>query len=110
MKSSGYHAGLNINLMYNAGNKPHLFNNIQVLADSYIYQALKTKYPFQSLSALYVKKHMVMFFELVLSKLINLEEKEENSALELPKRVDFIPEEEENDEKLIDFSRKKCHI
>ena len=108
MKSSGYHAGLNINLMYNAGNKPHLFNNIQVLADSYIYQALKTKYPFQSLSALYVKKHMVMFFELVLSKLINLEEKEENSALELPKRVDFIPEEEENDEKLIDFSSLTC--
>ena len=108
MKSSGYHSGLNINLMYNAGSMPHLFNNIQVLADSFIYQAVKNKYPFQSLSAVYVKKHMIMFFELILSKLINLEKKEEDSALELPKRVDFVPDEDDNDEKLIDFSSLTC--
>lgn len=108
MKADRSLSGLNINLLYTAGNVPHIFNNIQVLADSFIYQALKNKYPFQSLSAIYVKKHMVMFFELLLSKLINLDKEEENSALELPKRVDFVPDENENDEKLIDFSTLTC--
>lgn len=110
LKPNEYHSGLNINLMYTSKKTSHLFNNVQVVVDSYIYQTTKSKYPYQSLSAIYVKNHMVMFFELILSNIIKLEEdkEEESYAVSLPKNISYEPEEENENENLINFSSLNC--
>lgn len=109
-KPSEYKSGININVVYSSSGKSHLFNNIEVIVDSYVYQVTKVKYPYQSLSAVYIKNQMVMFFELILHKLIKLEkEKEEDKNLiKLPQNVDFVPEEETDESALINFSGLNC--
>ncbi len=108
-KPSEYKAGVNINLVYSSKKMDHLFNNVQVLVDSYIYQVTKNKYPYQSLSAVYIKNQMVMFFELILPSLIKIEEEEvvEGNFVEIPKKLEFEPDETE-DEQLINFSSLHC--
>lgn len=110
LKPNEYHSGFNINLMYSSKKTSHLFNNVQVVVDSFIYQTTKSKYPYQSLSAVYIKNHMVMFFELILSNIIKLEEEkeEENLAVTLPKNIAFEPEEETDNQNLINFSSLNC--
>lgn len=109
-KPSEYKSGLNINVVYSSSASSHLFNNVEVVVDSYIYQAAKLKYPFQSLSAVFVKNRMVMFFELILHQLIKLEEESEVdiNAVKLPKNVDFEPEEEIDESYLINFTNLNC--
>lgn len=111
-KPSEYKSGLNINVVYSSSGKGHLFNNTEVVVDSYIYQQTKTLYPFQSLSAVFVKNQMVMFFELVLHKIITPEDESEKSVdankVKLPKNVDFEPEEEVDEEHLINFESLNC--
>lgn len=111
-KPSEYKSGLNINVVYSSSGKAHLFNNTEVVVDSYIYQETKLEYPFQSLSAVYVKNQMIMFFELILHQIINLEkEKAEEldiNNVKLPKNVDFEPEEEDEEKHLINFSSINC--
>ncbi len=105
IKPNEYQSGLNISLMYSSQKVSHLFNNVQVIVDSYIYQTTKSKYPFQSLSALYIRNQMVMFFELLLANVIKLQEEEDlGTASELPKNISFEPEEEVENEVLIKFS------
>ena len=109
-KTSDYKAGVNINLVYSSKKIDHLFNNVQVLVDSYIYQMTKNKYPYQSLSAVYIKNQMVMFFELLLPSLIKIEEEEdlpEGNFVDIPKKLEFEPDEIE-DEKLLNFSSLHC--
>ena len=108
-KPSEYKAGVNINLVYSSKKMDHLFNNVQVLVDSYIYQMTKNKYPYQSLSAVYIKNQMIMFFELILPSLIKIEEEEvvEGNFVEIPKKLEFEPDETE-DEQLINFSSLHC--
>ena len=110
LKPNEYRSGFNVNLMYSSKKSSHLFNNVQVVVDSFIYQTTKSKYPYQSLSAVYVKNHMVMFFELILSSIIKLEDekKEEAQAVSLPKNIAFEPEEEADNQKLINFSSLNC--
>ncbi len=111
-KPSEYKSGLNINVVYSSSGKGHLYNNTEVVVDSYIYQQTKTVYPYQSLSAVFVKNQMVMFFELVLHKIIQHEEDTEKTVdankVKLPKNVDFEPEEEVDEEKLINFDSLNC--
>ena len=111
-KPSEYKSGLNINVVYSSSGKGHLYNNTEVVVDSYIYQQTKTFYPYQSLSAVYVKNQMVMFFELVLHQIIQPEEEKEKTIdankVKLPKNVDFEPEEEIDEEKLINFDSLNC--
>ena len=111
-KPSEYKSGLNINVVYSSSGKGHLYNNTEVVVDSYIYQQTKTFYPYQSLSAVYVKKQMIMFFELVLHKIIQPETETEKTIdankVKLPKNVDFEPEEEIDEEKLINFDSLNC--
>ena len=109
-KPSEYKSGININVVYSSSAQSHLFNNIEVIVDSYIYQVTKIKYPYQSLSAVYIKDRMVMFFELILHKIIKLEkEKElESTVIKLPQNIDYEPEEDIDDEKLINFSGLNC--
>ena len=111
-KPSEYKSGLNINVVYSSSGKGHLFNNTEVVVDSYIYQQTKTLYPYQSLSAVFVKNQMIMFFELVLHKIIQQETETEKtvdvSKVKLPKNVDFEPEEEVDDENLINFDSLNC--
>ena len=109
-KPSEYKAGLNINVVYSSSGRSHLFNNVEVVVDSYIYQETKLDYPYLSLSAILIKNKMVMFFELVLQKLVKLEKEEEQedpNLIKLPKNVDFEPEEE-SPEELINFSSLHC--
>ena len=111
-KPSEYKSGLNINVVYSSSGKGHLYNNTEVVVDSYIHQQTKTVYPYQSLSAVFVKNQMVMFFELVLHKIIQHEEDTEKTVdankVKLPKNVDFEPEEEVDEEKLINFDSLNC--
>ena len=111
-KPSEYKSGLNINVVYSSSGKGHLFNNTEVVVDSYIYQQTKSLYPFQSLSAVFVKNQMVMFFELVLHKIITPEDESEKAVdankVKLPKNVDFEPEEEVDEEHLINFESLNC--
>ncbi len=111
-KPSEYKSGLNINVVYSSSGKGHLYNNTEVVVDSYIYQQTKLQYPFQSLSAVFVKNQMVMFFELVLHKIIQPEEETEKTIevnqVKLPKNIDFEPEEEVDDEQLINFDSLNC--
>ncbi len=110
LKPNEYRSGFNVNLMYSSKKSSHLFNNVQVVVDSFIYQTTKSKYPYQSLSAVYVKNQMVMFFELILSSIIKLEDekKEEAYAVKLPKNIAFEPEEETDNRNLINFSSLNC--
>ena len=109
-KTDEYKAGININVVYSSTSGAHRFHNTEVIVDSYIYQSVKTQYPFQSLSAAYVKNQMVMFFELMLHKIIK-EEKEKivdiNNVV-LPQNIDYEPEEELSDAKLINFASISC--
>ena len=111
-KPSEYKSGLNINVVYSSSGKGHLYNNTEVVVDSYVYQQTKTLYPFQSLSAVFIKNQMVMFFELVLHKLISHEEETEKAIdankVKLPKNIDFEPEEEVDEEQLINFDSLNC--
>lgn len=109
-KPSEYKSGLNINVVYSSNANAHRFHNTEVVVDSYIYQVLKLQYPFQSLSAVYVKNQMVMFFELVLHQIIKPEQEElpESNNIKLPKNIDFEPDEEIEDEQLINFSSLNC--
>lgn len=109
-KPSEYKSGLNINVVYSSSASSHLFNNVEVVVDSYIYQVAKLKYPFQSLSAVFVKNRMVMFFELILHQLVKLEDEAEIDVndVKLPENVDFEPEEELDDSHLINFSSLNC--
>lgn len=111
-KPSEYKAGLNINVVYSSSGRSHLFNNTEVVVDSYIYQETKLEYPFQSLSAVYVKNQMVMFFELMLHQIIKPEQNKDDDLdinnVKLPKNVDYEPEEEEEEKHLINFSSLNC--
>lgn len=109
-KPEEYKSGININVVYSSSGVSHLFNNIEVVVDSYIYQVAKNDYPFQSLSAVYVKNQMVMFFELVLHKLIkiNKEKKLDVEKMELPQSAQFEPLDDPEDENLIDFTSLHC--
>lgn len=111
-KPSEYKSGLNINVVYSSSGKGHLYNNTEVVVDSYIYQQTKTIYPFQSLSAVFVKNQMVMFFELILHKIISNEDITEKvvdaNKVKLPKNVDFEPEEDIDNEQLINFDSLNC--
>lgn len=109
-KPSEYKSGININVVYSSSGKSHLFNNIEVVVDSYVYQVTKVKYPYQSLSAVYIKNQMVMFFELILHKIIKLEKEKEvdSNLIKLPERVDYVPEEEADESALINFSGLNC--
>lgn len=109
-KPSEYKSGLNISVVYSSSGKSHLFNNTEVVVDSYIYQQTKKLYPYQSLSAVFVKNQMVMFFELVLHKIIKEEEEKvlDVNNVKLPKNVDFEPDEEVDEEKLINFESLNC--
>ena len=111
-KPSEYKAGLNINVVYSSSGRSHLFNNTEVVVDPYIYQETKLEYPFQSLSAVYVKNQMVMFFELMLHQIIkpeqNKDEELDINNVKLPKNVDYEPEEEEEEKHLINFSSLNC--
>lgn len=109
-KPSEYKSGININVVYSSSAKSHLFNNIEVVVDSYVYQVTKMNYPYQSLSAVFVKNQMVMYFELILHKIIKLEKEQKSieQAVKLPKNLDYEPEEEPDEGKLINFSGLNC--
>lgn len=109
-KPSEYKSGININVVYSSNDKAHLFHNTEVVADSYVYQATKLKYPYQSLSAIYVKNQMVMFFELILHQIIKLEKEKQPdiNSVKLPQNVDYEPEEEPDEKQLINFSSLNC--
>ena len=107
-KPEEYKSGVNIDVVYSSSGVT-IYNNIETIVDSYVYQATKEEYPFQSLSALYIKNRMVMFFELVLSKIIKPEDKKElKKAVKLPKYADYVPEEEPDESVLINFSGLNC--
>ena len=109
-KPSEYKSGLNINVVYSSNANAHKFHNTEVVVDSYVYQAVKIYYPFQSLSAAYVKNTMVMFFELILHQIIKpqKEKKIDINKISLPKNIDYEPEEEKDDEFLINFKSLNC--
>lgn len=109
-KPEEYKSGLNINVVYSSNKKADILNNIELIVDSYIYQCTKTKFPYQSLSAVFLKNKMVMFFELILSKILKTErEKEETPKnIQLPKNIDFEPTEEVDEMQLINFSGLHC--
>ena len=107
-KPEEYKSGVNIDVVYSSSGVT-IYNNIETIVDSYVYQATKEEYPFQSLSALYIKNRMVMFFELMLSKIIKPEDKKElKKAVKLPKYADYVPEEEPDESVLINFSGLNC--
>ncbi len=107
---SAYKSGININVVYSSSGKSQIYNDVEVIADSYVYQSTKLKYPYQSLSAVYIKNQMIMFFELVLHKIIKLEKEEENeqNVMNLPPNIDWEPEEEVNEASLINFKSLNC--
>ena len=109
-KPSEYKSGLNINVVYSSSANAHRFHNTEVVVDSYVYHAVKLYYPFQSLSAVYVKNCMVMFFELILHQIIKpqKEKKIDINKISLPKNVDYEPEEEQDDSLLINFKSLNC--
>ena len=109
-KTEEYKSGININVVYSSSGNSHIFKDIEIIADSYIYQAAKIKYPFQSLSAIYIKNQMVMFFELEWHKIVKLEQNENTEAnlLKLPPNVDYVPEEEIDESELINFKGLNC--
>lgn len=109
-KPEEYKSGININVVYSSSGVSHLFNNVEVVVDSYIYQVAKNDYPFQSLSAVYVKNQMVMFFELVLHKLIKLNKEKtvDVDKMQLPQNAQFEPSDEPEDDNLIDFTSLHC--
>lgn len=109
-KPSEYKSGLNINVVYSSSESVRAFNSIQLVADSYIYQVQKEQYPFQSLSAVCIKDRMIMYFELILSKLLKQEQEKELdiNEVKLPKNTEYEPEEEIDDEILINFQDLHC--
>lgn len=109
-KPSEYMSGLNINIVYSSNDSLRILNSVEIAVDSYIYNVAKDFYPFQSLSAVCVKNKMVMFFELILSKLIKIEQEIDVDAeqIKLPKNVDYEPNEDYLNEKLISFKGLNC--
>lgn len=109
-KPPDFKSGININVVYSSSGSSHLFHNIEVVADSFIYQETKDKFPYQSLSAVQIKHQMVMYFELILHKIIHLKQEKdiETSSIDLPKNLDYEPEEDIEDKNLITFKNLNC--
>lgn len=109
-KSDEYKSGLNINVVYSSSDSMRVFSAIEVAVDSFVYQATKEFYPFQSLSAVCVKNKMIMFFELILAQLIKLEQEKDIEAeqVKLPKNIDYVPNEDYLNEQLISFKGLNC--
>ena len=76
---SAYKSGININVVYSSSGKSQIYNDVEVIADSYVYQSTKLKYPYQSLSAVYIKNQMIMFLNLYCTKLLNWKKKRKTS-------------------------------
>ena len=105
-----YKSGLNINTVYSSSDSMRKFNNTEIAVDSFVYQVTKDVYPFQSLSSVYVKNRMVMFFELMIGQLISQEKDSTNEAelINLPEYVDFVPKEDYLNQQLIEYIALHC--
>lgn len=105
-----YKSGLNINVVYSSSGNKREFNNTEIIVDNYIYQEIKNDYPLQSLSAVYIKNQMIMFFELILTHLIQTDRQDETEAeeIKLPVSIDFEPDESQENELLINFKTLNC--
>lgn len=116
-KPEDYKSGFDIKLIYQDKSSSKLLKNLQVIADSYIYEQVDENYDLRSLSANLVKNEMIMFFELNLKKYIKIpvEKKEEKAPKDALKLNIFEEEVLEEDIKsniydvdAIDFNELKC--
>ncbi len=102
-----YCSGFNIKLIYHHKKDFNLLNNLQIITDSHIYNALLSKFDLSTLTTQVVKDEMMTFFELNLKKYITIPKisPEEEEGLKLSKLniFDDIQEESEDENSMYDF-------
>lgn len=113
-----YKSGFDIRMVYDNKKNLRLINCLQVITDYPIYEQTCDDFELSSLSSSFVKKQMVMFFELNLKKYIKIPEIKEDEGdtsklKELHLLDDEIIEREEEGDRLynvnsIDFNELKC--
>lgn len=117
-KPDEYKSGFDIKLIYQNTQKQKLLNNLQVITDIGVYQAVCNDFPLTSLTANFIKNEMVMFFELNLKKLIKIPvDKPEEASPDIIKKPMFMDENEIEaetdsiyDVESINFEELKCNF
>lgn len=118
-RSDEYKSGFNIKLLYLNKKKLKLLNNLQIIADAGVYEAVCNDFSLSSLSANVIKNEMSMFFELDLKKYIKIpvekpQEKTEELVSTISFEEDYVEYEDENDDiynvESINFEELKCNF
>lgn len=117
-KPGEYKSGLDIKLVYQNTKKVKLLNNLQVITDASVYEAVCDNFSLSNLTSFFVKNEFVMFFELNLKKYVKIpvEEVKDEKDEELIKLPDFselgVDNFEEEDDiyniEAINFDAIKC--
>lgn len=105
-----YEAGRSVEVIYGSEKANQIFGNIQILVDSFVYKSTRKKYPYQSLSSVFVKDEMITFYQLLVNKILKVpEDQEDSECAKLPSIQDFEVEEEVDDNlPIINLTEKKC--
>lgn len=119
-KPNEYKSGFDIKLIYQNAPEYKLLNNLQIITDNAVYEAVCEKFSLSSLSANFIKNEMVMFFELKLKKYIKIpkETGKKDNEKDLLASLPQIPEEEEENFEqepiysvdAINFNELKCNF
>lgn len=110
-----YKSGIDIKLIYQGKANLKLINCLQVITDSAVYEKVCDNFDLSSLSSTFVKKQMIMFFELNIKKYVKIpvEKEEVNDLPELPVFDNQVTLQEDDDSDIynidaINFEELKC--
>jgi len=123
-KPSEYKSGFDIKLINLNAKRDKLLNNLQIITDTDIYEAVCDNYSLSSISAIQIKDRFVMFFELKIQKYIKIpKEKPPEEDIEQVKKIsEFQKNTDEEIESFkasteslyeveaINFNELKCHF
>lgn len=119
-QQSDYKSGFDIKLIYQNKKDLKLLNNLQIITDSSIYEAVSDNYALSTLATSQIKGEFMMFFELNLKKYIKIPH--EKPAEELEEKIELPKFEEEQTNKKeaeedniyniesINFEELKCNF
>lgn len=81
-----FKSGFDIKMIYQGKDQTKLLSGLQVITDSAIYETVCDKFELTTLSSTFVKKQMVMFFELNIKKYVKIpkEEEKKDELADLP--------------------------
>ncbi len=107
--NESYTSGVNINIVYQDEKASRLHSNLQLIADSSIYEILSKNYTMESIGMIRAKNSDIFLYQLDLTKYVNIEFEEEEEQLKeereisIPDLIDETVETFEEDDSIYDI-------